>query len=538
MMIEVLLVDDESYVTESLALTIPWTQLGIEGVHQAVSAIEALEILDNYDIDILITDIRMPEQTGLDLIEQVKVKWPNLRTVLLTGYSDFEYAKHALKLRASDYLLKPVDDEDFMKCMMQQVNAVRDEWKRVEERNEQQYSRKVEHSVLKKQLMHEILLDRQRNSEALDKLLKQYEIGIEVSQSSLIMTVQLAGRFIEMDRESSELIEYAVGNIAEEVFDKPYKVWPASSPHDNVVIILTVEEGHDAHFYDKARIRALCQSFQEKVSSYLNGGISIVVSEWFVFPKGAAQQYRDALATLYRIQIDEPSLIMLDENARGLQEPHSALEELFKPPTFINLLDGGQWQTAKEKLELFFSSYDQQQHTRERIYEAFIAISNGMIYIAHKKGIDIQTIDPQRLHLLPDRSIMMTVSSLKTWSLDMIDLLSMQYDESDKYQKKHIIKQVQELVNKELGIDTSVKSIADRVYLHPVYLSKLYKSETGESLGDYIIRMRMEKAVYMLKSTNKKIYEITTELGYQNPQYFSKIFKKHYGCTPNEFRDQ
>jgi len=120
----------------------------------------------------------------------------------------------------------------------------------------------------------------------------------------------------------------------------------------------------------------------------------------------------------------------------------------------------------------------------------------------------------------------------------MLDLLSIQYDESDSYHKKHIIKQVQELVSKELGVDTSVKTIADRVYLHPVYLSKLYKQETGESLGDYIIRIRMEKAVYMLKHTNKKIYEITTELGYQNPQYFSKVFRRYYGCTPNEYRDQ
>jgi two-component system response regulator YesN len=101
-----------------------------------------------------------------------------------------------------------------------------------------------------------------------------------------------------------------------------------------------------------------------------------------------------------------------------------------------------------------------------------------------------------------------------------------------------MIKRVQELVTGNLGEDTSVKSIADKVFLHPVYLTKLYKNETGESLGDYIMRMRMERAVEMLKSSHKKIYEITTELGYQNPQYFSKIFKKHYGMTPQEYREK
>lgn len=119
----------------------------------------------------------------------------------------------------------------------------------------------------------------------------------------------------------------------------------------------------------------------------------------------------------------------------------------------------------------------------------------------------------------------------------MLAKLQKKLSESDQYTKSYIIKQVHELVGSHSGHDLSVKTIADHVFLHPVYLSKIYKAETGEGLGDYIIRMRMERALYLLKHTNKKIYEITTELGYQNPQYFSKMFKKHYNMTPNEFRD-
>ncbi|MBO9598985.1 MAG: helix-turn-helix transcriptional regulator, partial [Cohnella sp.] len=120
----------------------------------------------------------------------------------------------------------------------------------------------------------------------------------------------------------------------------------------------------------------------------------------------------------------------------------------------------------------------------------------------------------------------------------MLSKLERELSESDQYTKSHIVKQVQELVMNDIRHEASVKTIADKVFLHPVYLSKIYKLETGESLGDYIIRVRMEKALYLLKSTNKKIYEITSELGYQNPQYFSKMFRKYYGMTPNEYRDQ
>lgn len=536
-MINILLVDDETYVTESLALTIPWSQLGIDQVYQAASAAEALQVLAENQVHILVTDIRMPEQTGLELIELVKETHAGLKTVLLTGYSDFEYAKQAIRLRACDYLLKPVDDDAFMKCIHAQVEVLQQERLLEEERLQQIYSRKTEYSVLRKQLMHDLLLGRQQASAHLGKLLQQYEIEIELDQPCLLLTVQLGGRFIGMDRQSSELIEYAVGNIAEEIFAEPYSVWHGNSPHDHVAIFISLSSDSQAAFYDKEHIKSLCSSLKEQVASYLKGKIAIVASDWFVFPEAITKYYREALTTLYRLQMDESIVVMLDEIGNKQQSNHAALEELYKPPTLINLLEAGQWQAAKDKLNAFFSS-NPQQYTRERLYEAFIAISNALIYVANKMGIDLHSIDPHGVNLLLDRSMLLTADSLRTWSSEMLDLISMQYDESDTYHKKHIIKQVQELVSKELGLDASVKTIADRVFLHPVYLSKLYKNETGESLGDYIIRMRMEKAVYMLKHTNKKIYEITTELGYQNPQYFSKIFRKYYGCTPNEYRDQ
>lgn len=98
-MIELLLVDDEPYVTESLARTIPWAEIGVKQVHQAASGAEALQIMEQQAIDIMVTDISMPGMTGLQLIEAVGEKWPNIRSILLTGYSDFQYAKKLFNCR-------------------------------------------------------------------------------------------------------------------------------------------------------------------------------------------------------------------------------------------------------------------------------------------------------------------------------------------------------------------------------------------------------------------------------------------------------
>lgn len=100
-MIELLLVDDEPYVTESLARTIRWDEIGVRQVHQAASGAEALQIMEQHAIDIMVTDISMPGMTGLQLIETVGEKWPNIRSILLTGYSDFGYAKKPFSCRRS-----------------------------------------------------------------------------------------------------------------------------------------------------------------------------------------------------------------------------------------------------------------------------------------------------------------------------------------------------------------------------------------------------------------------------------------------------
>lgn len=537
-MIEVLLVDDESYVTASLVKTIPWLKLGVENVYEANSAMMAMQILEQHSIDILVTDIRMPEMSGLELIEVVKEKWPNVRSLLLTGYSDFEYAKRALHLKAVDFLLKPVNDELFTRSMLEHIEALQKEWQKVEEYQGLLYAAKSDHQLLQRKLMEELLLGRQYTENALSQKLAQYHIDIQYGQSCLMLTIQLSGRFSEMESESIRLIEYAAGNIAEEVFAAPYKVWHNSAPHECLVILLALPEEASAQLYGKENIKSLCKLFQQQVSTYLKGSISIVISNWFEFPESLHQIYREALSALYRTRLYGTDVVFMDFMEEEPLPINLAIEELLSPPTFVHLLETGQYEYAQEKLKSIFNDASFETVTREQLYELFIAITNGVIYVAHRKGIDIRKLDPSSFSMLFDRGLYRAGSNLKEWALEVIDRLQEQLDDHEHYHKNHIIKQVQELVTRELGIETSVKTIADRVYLHPVYLSKIYKGETGESLGDYIIRMRMERAVHMLKFTNKKIYEITAELGYQNPQYFSKIFKKFYGCTPNEYRDQ
>lgn len=569
-MMQILLVDDESYVTESLKQTIPWGQLDIKQVYCASSALEAIDLLEAEAIDIVVTDIRMPEMTGLELIRIISERWPGVKSMLLTGYSDFEYAKQAIRLQAADYILKPVEDEEFMKSVASAVKELRDEQAAGEKYRQLQYSRQSGLQQLRTHFLHELLLGGQVAPRQLTEKLEEYEIELLPGGPAVLVLVQLGSRFSAMDLRSTELVEYAAGNIAEEMFTESFRLWSGQAPHGGLALVLQWREGAveraDAaadtgesggvavregmkcpsavnQALEKALLHQLARDYQQAASRYLNGIVYVTVSDWFAFAEGLSAAYRRCMG-LRVISGQEVAgdggVLMLDSHVPlpGLNVV-KPLEVLHKTPSLLHLLESRQWDAARGKLDEALNRLAAVPLLpQEQVTEFFLTVSSAFMYAAHKQGLLVSSLDETGADLLVQARLLHSLPKLAEWTFGMLDKLQHGLLEGNTPPRSYIVKQVEEMIEADERHELSVKIIADRVYLHPVYLSKVYKAETGEGLGDYLIRKRMEKAAYLLKNSNKRIYEITSELGYQNPQYFSKMFRKHYGLTPNEYREQ
>lgn len=541
-MIDILLVDDETYVTESLEATIPWGELGVSTVLRAASGKEALQMMEENAVDIVVTDIRMPGMTGLELIAEIHRRWPHVRCILLTGHSDFDYAKKAIQLQAADYILKPVNDDEFMNSVSATIASLREEWDEFDKYHRLLHGRKSDYKILRENLMHDLLLGREISTKALREQLAQYELHMEPEQPAAMMLIRHAGRFTSMDQHSLDLMDFAVGNIAEEVLGEVYHVWFSRGPHDCLVMFLQSQEPSEASRIGSDALKAAAETIRNHVVRFLQGDLSMVITPPFMFSE-LTTVYRKSLGSLVLSGPNEQQIYYMDMEQTLAKRPDNdaaqALEELYKPPVLLQLLETKQWEAAAAKLNAVFDAAKQVCLSREHVYEMYLSVTNAFMYIAHKQGHLVHEIDHAGFDLLMAHQLIQSPEKLRRWAMDMLTKLQEELSDQEGVQsRRHVIKQVQEMVTRDTGQDLSVKMIADKVYLHPVYLSKIYKAETGEGLGDYMIRMRMERALYLLKNTNKKIYEITSELGYQNPQYFSKMFKKHYGMTPNEFRDQ
>lgn len=544
-MIDVLLVDDETYVTESLEATIPWNDLGIGNVYRSDSAGGALELLAAHPIDILITDIRMPGMNGLELIEKASVLYPGLRSILLTGYGEFEYAKKAIQLGASDYIIKPVDDEDFIKSVKQAVQSIDEEGKQATKYQQLLYQRKSDYTLLRENLLHQLLMGEQVQAQRTKQLLQDYEIKLSDSSLTTMILIQLHKGFIEHDGKTRVLMEYAIGNMAEEIFGETYFVWQGRTPHHCLLMLIQSKDRHHTESEERKslepkHLRPFIDKFQSSVLTYLRGEVRVIVNRPCMFPQDISGTYRRALNSVYLADRQmESGVVFIQGDNASIESPSSkaAFEVLYRPPMLQQLLERKGWEAASQRLDEVFAVIEKNPVSREHMYEIYLAIINSFLYITHQTGHRISELDAKGLEPHMVERMIHYPPLLKEYSEQI--LIKLQQELSAPAEpKSHIVSQVKDLISAEEGSELTVKMIADRVYLHPVYLSKIFKAETGEGLSEYMIRIRLERALYLLKHTNKKIYEITTELGYQNPQYFSKLFKKHYGVTPNEFREQ
>lgn len=130
------------------------------------------------------------------------------------------------------------------------------------------------------------------------------------------------------------------------------------------------------------------------------------------------------------------------------------------------------------------------------------------------------------------------IYDLERWTSIVFQQVRKHFEEKTQENNESIVASVHRIIHALPLQELTVGLIADQMSLHPAYLSKIYKTETGENISDHIIHLKLERAKQLLLGTNDKVYEITDQLGYQNPQYMIKIFKRHYGVTPQEYRDQ
>lgn len=531
-MFQLLIVDDEQSVVDSLTLTIPWNDYGISEVHSASSGTEALSVLHDQAIDIVVTDIRMPRMNGLELIERISQMSKRIKCIVLSGYDDFTYAKKALQHQAIDYLLKPVDIDQLIEAVERAAKILKEEWDQISSLHYLQNTVRVHLPTLKDRLLYDILNNKPLSPNVLEEKLQLFKLHPFSSGGRItMMLVRLEEDFTLYDTRSQSLFDYAITNMAEEIFQDAFHLWHCITDQGFQIYLIKEKYPVSEEF-----IKSSTAKLQNYIETYLKGSVSVYISNPGVFPHDVPNMYQKSITAINSKVGHSKGFFITDDDISDT--PAVPTTALYEPPLLSMLLESGRWDEAEQKLGKIFEELNRIQEPHpDQLMEVFFHLGSAYYYTANKhRGIDSSSIR-NLIDMQLRKPGFMSVKLLKTWSQNVLIRIRKEVYQCIETDRHSIVHKVKKYVEDHLKEGISLQSIADHVHLHPVYLSKLYKTITGENIGDYLLALRMERAAFLLKNTVLKVNEITFLLGYAATPHFIKVFKKHYGVTPQEFRE-
>ena len=552
-MYRMIIVDDLPIIVESLQKLFS-TQQQIElELYTAYSAMEALDIMRQYHIDIVLTDIRMPVMEGISLLHEIRRLQPHCKVIFLTSYDDFHYAKRALSGGGFEYLLKTEPNE----VLVQAVKAASQALDREYEIKRKLYEADMQHTrllpVVIQNYIREQLQGREPDSvEYREKLFKEWHIQMDAHQPILM----LIGRIDKWDRwreEERKLLAYAVQNVGNECMGSSFAC--ISLPYDESKIIWIMQPAE--HGESTAAVQAVMNNIQENCCTLLRVSLTLAcqdrVTPWkqlasgfdamrslLLGPKGAGT----GLFLMVKVEADgnkngaasgtemEQVKSLHKDQAKALHKDQaynfsmlrhylevgqqSSFDELFQK---IVTMDSMEPVSGFYKLELY--------HMLASLFLSFLNIHPMQEEWFPKVNLD------KLFRIDPDASleeIQHYFSSLASEIFEHRTAPQVQYD-------NEVVSWINQYIENHLGEDLTVNRLAELVQLNPSYLSRLYKGSTEIGLSDYIQRCRIAKAKQLLKHSNLKIYEIAGEVGYESRLSFIRLFKNMTQMTPQEYRD-
>ncbi|QGQ95168.1 response regulator [Paenibacillus psychroresistens] len=538
-MVQVLLVDDETSVVDALSIRIPWEELGVSAVHRAYSGLEAFEIFKLGQIDIVITDIRMPGMSGLELIKKITAVKFRTKCILLTGYAEFDYAQEAMRSQVFDYLLKPVSNDELISTVKRLIAQLKAEWDDISSYQRASNTLREHLPLLRNNLLQDLLQGRKMESLAFAEKLEMLKLPFTAESRICMLLIRMEGHFLNYNKQSMSLFEYAVFNITEEIMSADYDMWYGKDSHEYLVVLLKGKSMNptEQSMSDNELLELRAEELQHNVELYLTGNITILLSNWTGLSENLSDVYEIMLYEM-RKMIKGNSGIFKTVDISSQKVRIQSLQCLYEPPMLNQLLEAGRWEEAAIKVDQIMNELaNKWNDSLEHINEVYYSLLSSFNYIAHKSGkqlIHIVGLKQLELEAYQRRSL----EHFRNWAKDVLGLIREDLDQDNRNTNTIIINRVQQFVEHRLAEDVSLQAIADEVYLNPGYLSKLYKLETGENISDYIYRLRMDKSAYYLTNTHYKIQEICELIGYQNTSYYIKMFKKHFNVTPQEYRIQ
>lgn len=520
-MYNILLTDDEKIVIDSLTFILSKNFEKEIQLFSALSGPEALEIAETKKIDIVFMDIHMPGMNGLETIKLMKQLNPNIIIIILSAYDQFQYAQEAINLGAYKYLTKPVNRNLILQTVKDSFVMVDAQRGKLSQSIEMHKKLNIVSSMVESDFIYSCIFNSSKNVD-FSTYLKYFEIEdsswfmccIEVSQ---IGQDDKYNAYIKIRDILTSKTRCIIGSFMANrigVFI-PLKFFPIKSDEK-----VSTESSKN-----------LMNTIFTLLSVNLNYGIKIGVSKIENDINRTFQAYNDALSALGTIS--QSRGIAFFSELETTPATYADLKELSK--NLLNRIRLGDAGSVNQLVSLYCATlFDFYHNNLDKIKNSIFEFSVNLrnVTLEMDKNYKDETFDEAFTTL----SKMSTTAELEQFVLKSCMSCVTFASSLSKNNQNPIILQACEYIENNLSKDITLETAAEKLNVSSFYLSKLFKKEKGENFISYLTNLRLNKAKELLHNKSLIIKEITAAVGYNDQNYFSKLFKNKFGMTPTEYR--
>lgn len=535
--IKVFLVEDEMVIRRGIKNSIDWEKEGYIFCGEASDGELAYPMIIKEKPDILITDIRMPFMDGLELCKLVKKELPNIKILILSGYDEFDYAKEAIRLGVTEYLLKPISSGKLLEAL----NGVSESIRREKEDKDlvrkymEEMRENTEHE--KQKFFEQMIAGNLSMADALETG-KKYEMNLSAGMYNLLLFRFTLG---EENRKSGELLgeaEYAIEKLTERLeyvfeFQRGVEGWAFLLMADN-------EEQMSE------RVKELSKDLEEIMKNYSTiayfGGIGQPVARLRELEESFREAER-ALAARFTMELNRiisVEDIRMAQNVDTLDDIEiTSFGEIEKTRTMLEkFLNNGAEDEIDEFVDVYINELPEEnlKSVLMRQYIIMDAYIVMMSFCEKIEGIEGE-MQAQSEELKNSMKTIQTLEEIKNYIRMLLKKIIGVRDTISGRRYSDIIEIAKDQIRKTyMSDEISLNTIAAEVGMSPSYFSSIFSKEMGKTFVEYLTEIRMDRAKELLMCSSMKTSEIGYEVGYKDPHYFSYIFKKTQNCTAKEFR--
>lgn len=524
-MYKLLIVDDEFMVIESISNIVHKFLPQIQVVGTAENGRKAIELAEELRPDLILIDIEMPGINGLEAIREIK-KRLKCHFVVISAYDYFSYAKEAITEGVLEYILKPFNKEEIMGVLNKFISNIENE--KGKRKDELLVREKLNNTrtLLIDEIVDRLVFYNGNNNDELIKYLEVLDINPEYGYCFIISVLEA-------------IPQHAV-NRMQGIVKSSFKCFTGFIPDKNILAFIPLSKEQQDKISGVTILENLHRVY-ESIKKNCKTEVLIGAGQIHEGLKGMNSSFKEALEVIRHSKKMRGIVLFKD-----LGEDQTVLSEAFDSNlqkmnelerSFLSKLRMGDTDESMKAFGKLYATIEIQckrdySEMKNRLLEVVVHIFS----VASEENVKNHVSRLNYKSYINEYLSVDSINKIHTWVREVIEYIceNIEYDAENTVT---IAEQAKKIIMENYNGEISQEEVAKRLHISSSYLSRLFKELIGENFVDYVTRLKIEKSLDLLENTNMNVKEISYKLGYNDPNYFCKVFKKFTGHTPSTFRN-